>query len=224
VQRGPDAPAVAGGLAPDARRCTAHNRRGERCARWAAPGKGVCHYHGARSTGPRTPAGRLRNVAAKLRHGARATSATYEGALHSAHPDLFDTAGGAPGSARSPRTRTPPPRSRRGPARHGPAPRGSPGRSRASRHVDCAAAAVQAHPGGRRRARARRGGRGVGGRPRGSPGPPRIRGRRRDRALPAERVGQPARGARAAARRLVTAAPGGGSGSHPARLLARARG
>ncbi len=92
----------AGGRAPDGdpRRCTAHNRRGERCGRWASPGKSVCQNHGARSTGPRTAAGRLRNVAAKVKHGGRATSDTYLAALRSAHPDLFDSAGGKPDLSR----------------------------------------------------------------------------------------------------------------------------
>ncbi len=101
---GPDARAVGppspdvGGRAPedDPRRCTATNRRGERCSRWAAPGKTVCHNHGARSTGPRTAGGRLRNVAAKLKHGGRATSDAYKAALRQAHPQLFDSGGGAP--------------------------------------------------------------------------------------------------------------------------------
>lgn len=60
----------------------------------------MCHYHGARSTGPRTAEGLARCVAAPLVHGADATSPTYEAALRAAAPHLFDTGGGAPDLAR----------------------------------------------------------------------------------------------------------------------------
>ncbi|WP_242352414.1 HGGxSTG domain-containing protein [Anaeromyxobacter sp. SG64] len=89
-------PSAKGGRAPegDARRCTANNRAGVRCGRWAAPGMSVCHNHGARSTGPRTAAGKLRSLAAVVRHGGRATSDLYREALRSANPGVYDAAGG----------------------------------------------------------------------------------------------------------------------------------
>jgi hypothetical protein len=39
-----------------------------RCRKWAVPGKLRCHLHGGRSTGPRTPEGKARTLAA-LREG-----------------------------------------------------------------------------------------------------------------------------------------------------------
>jgi len=34
---------------PMAQRCSAHNRRGNRCGEWAQRGQGVCHLHGGKS-------------------------------------------------------------------------------------------------------------------------------------------------------------------------------
>jgi hypothetical protein len=36
------------------------------CRRWAVPGKTRCHLHGGKSTGPRTPEGKARTLAAML--------------------------------------------------------------------------------------------------------------------------------------------------------------
>src|SRR5215472_12112597 len=36
------------------------------CRNWAVPGKLRCHLHGGRSTGPRTPEGKARSLAARL--------------------------------------------------------------------------------------------------------------------------------------------------------------
>lgn len=55
---------------PEDRRCTAKSKQsGQRCQRWAAKGSRVCHYHGARSRGPRTPEGKERSQMARLKHG-----------------------------------------------------------------------------------------------------------------------------------------------------------
>jgi hypothetical protein len=61
---------------PDERRCTAKSKQsGHRCRRWAAKGSKVCHYHGARSSGPRTPEGLERSRSARLIHGQSAAEA-----------------------------------------------------------------------------------------------------------------------------------------------------
>jgi hypothetical protein len=39
------------------------NGRQQRCQAWCVPGKDRCHYHGGRSTGPRTPEGKVRCAA-----------------------------------------------------------------------------------------------------------------------------------------------------------------
>jgi hypothetical protein len=36
------------------------------CRRWAVPGKTRCHLHGGHSTGPKTPEGKARSLAARL--------------------------------------------------------------------------------------------------------------------------------------------------------------
>jgi hypothetical protein len=86
----------AGGAAPetDPRRCTATNRAGVRCGRWAIKGRTTCANHGGRSTGPRTTAGKLRSLSARLRHGNRAKSDLYREALRATNPDVYDAAGG----------------------------------------------------------------------------------------------------------------------------------
>jgi len=51
-------------------RCQAMSKRtGEQCGAPAERGKGVCRFHGARSTGAKTEAGRQRIVAALTKHG-----------------------------------------------------------------------------------------------------------------------------------------------------------
>jgi len=52
------------------RRCQATSKRTRlQCAAPALSGKNVCRFHGGRSTGPRTEAGRARCAAAKTVHG-----------------------------------------------------------------------------------------------------------------------------------------------------------
>ena len=53
-------------------RCTAHSKRtGQQCGRPANKTSKTqkCQFHGGRSTGPRTTAGKARVIAAHLRHG-----------------------------------------------------------------------------------------------------------------------------------------------------------
>jgi len=51
-------------------RCQAISKRtGEQCGAPAERGKRVCRFHGARSTGTKTEAGRQRIVAALTKHG-----------------------------------------------------------------------------------------------------------------------------------------------------------
>ena len=51
-------------------RCQAMSKRtGEQCGAPAERGKHVCRFHGARSTGAKTDAGRQRIVAALTKHG-----------------------------------------------------------------------------------------------------------------------------------------------------------
>jgi hypothetical protein len=52
------------------RRCTAKSKRsGNQCGRPAMRGKAVCDFHGGRSTGPKTQAGKDRQRAAVLKSG-----------------------------------------------------------------------------------------------------------------------------------------------------------
>ena len=51
-------------------RCAAKSKRsGEQCKKPAMRGKAVCDFHGGRSTGPRTEAGKARQRAAVLKTG-----------------------------------------------------------------------------------------------------------------------------------------------------------
>jgi hypothetical protein len=52
------------------RRCTAMSKRsGEQCKKPALRGKAVCDFHGGRSTGPKTEAGKARQRAAVIKTG-----------------------------------------------------------------------------------------------------------------------------------------------------------
>ncbi len=52
-------------------RCTAKSKRsGEQCKKPAMRGKAVCDFHGGRSTGPKTQAGKARQRAAVTKTGA----------------------------------------------------------------------------------------------------------------------------------------------------------
>ena len=53
------------------RRCTAKSKRsGEQCKKPAMRGKAVCDFHGGRSTGPKSEAGKARQRAAVTKTGA----------------------------------------------------------------------------------------------------------------------------------------------------------
>ncbi len=61
---------VTGGGKITCKRCTAKSKRsGEQCKKPALRGKAVCDFHGGRSTGPKTEAGKARQRAAVLKTG-----------------------------------------------------------------------------------------------------------------------------------------------------------
>ena len=61
---------VTGGGRITCRRCTAMSKRTHmQCGAPAISGKAVCRFHGGRSTGPRTSAGKARIAKAHLKHG-----------------------------------------------------------------------------------------------------------------------------------------------------------
>ena len=53
------------------RRCGAKTRSGGACQNPAIKGRSRCKLHGGRSTGPRTPEGKARSIAAHTKHGRR---------------------------------------------------------------------------------------------------------------------------------------------------------
>jgi len=53
------------------RRCGAKTRDGGMCQNPAIGGRTRCKLHGGRSTGPRTPEGKARSIAAHTKHGRR---------------------------------------------------------------------------------------------------------------------------------------------------------
>ncbi len=62
---------ITGGGKITCKRCTAKSKRsGEQCKKPALRGKAVCEFHGGRSTGPKTEAGKARQRAAVLKTGA----------------------------------------------------------------------------------------------------------------------------------------------------------
>ena len=52
-------------------RCGAKTRRGSACLKPALKNKTRCQLHGGKSTGPRTPEGKARVIAANTKHGRR---------------------------------------------------------------------------------------------------------------------------------------------------------
>jgi hypothetical protein len=62
-------------------RCTAKSKRsGEQCKKPAMRGKAVCDFHGGRSTGPKTEAGKARQRAAVTKTGEYTKQAMEDGA------------------------------------------------------------------------------------------------------------------------------------------------
>ena len=53
------------------RRCGAKTRSGGACQNPAIKGRSRCKLHGGLSTGPRTPEGKARSIAAHTKHGRR---------------------------------------------------------------------------------------------------------------------------------------------------------
>ncbi len=53
------------------RRCGAKTRAGGACQNPAIGGRNRCKLHGGKSTGPRTPEGKARSIAAHTKHGRR---------------------------------------------------------------------------------------------------------------------------------------------------------
>ena len=53
------------------KRCLAKTRRGTPCQKAALKGKARCRLHGGLSTGPRTPEGKARSIAAHTKQGRR---------------------------------------------------------------------------------------------------------------------------------------------------------
>ena len=60
-------------LGPDwpGHRCLAKTRRGTPCQNPVVTGRNRCRMHGGKSTGPRTPEGKARSIAAHTKHGRR---------------------------------------------------------------------------------------------------------------------------------------------------------
>ena len=57
-------------------RCLAKTRRGTACQNPAIRGPDRCRLHGGCSTGPKTPAGKARTIAAHWKHGLRSKAHT----------------------------------------------------------------------------------------------------------------------------------------------------
>jgi hypothetical protein len=69
---------TAGGKIKCARCCANSKRTKTQCGAPAERGKRVCRFHGARSTGPRTKAGRQRIALSKIQHGQETRQARAE--------------------------------------------------------------------------------------------------------------------------------------------------
>ena len=52
-------------------RCLAKTRQGTRCQNPVVTNRNRCRMHGGKSTGPRTPEGKARTIAAHTKHGRR---------------------------------------------------------------------------------------------------------------------------------------------------------
>jgi hypothetical protein len=76
------------------KRCQAQSKRtGNQCRAPAIAGKNVCRFHGGKSTGPRTPEGRLRCAQARMTHGNETTSVRMERSLASARLAMLESVG-----------------------------------------------------------------------------------------------------------------------------------
>ena len=61
------------------KRCLAKTRRATLCQKPAIRGRGRCQLHGGKSTGPRTPEGKARSIAAHTKHGRRSRAYIEKG-------------------------------------------------------------------------------------------------------------------------------------------------
>ena len=86
--------------------CQARSSRTKlQCRAPAIKGKRVCKWHGGRSTGPKTEAGRQRCAAAKTIHGRETRNARTERSLASARLAVLEAVGFGIGLLKGPRTR-----------------------------------------------------------------------------------------------------------------------
>ena len=61
------------------KRCPAKTRRATLCQKPAISGRGRCQLPGGKSTGPRTPEGKARSIAAHTKHGRRSKAYIEQG-------------------------------------------------------------------------------------------------------------------------------------------------
>ena len=61
------------------KRCLAKTRRATLCQKPAIRGRGRCQLHGGKSTGPRTPEGKARSIAAHTKLGRRSKAYIEKG-------------------------------------------------------------------------------------------------------------------------------------------------
>lgn len=87
-------------------RCQAHSKRTKlQCGAPAERGKRVCRFHGARSSGPKTPEGRLRIARAKTLHGNETRQVRAERSAKSAELSNIEDIMHLTGMTTAPRTR-----------------------------------------------------------------------------------------------------------------------
>ncbi len=87
-------------------RCQAMSKRTKhQCGAPAERGKRVCRFHGARSTGPKTPEGRLRIALGKTQHGNETRQARAERSVKSAELLALEDIMHVTGMTTAPRTR-----------------------------------------------------------------------------------------------------------------------
>jgi hypothetical protein len=88
------------------RRCQATSKRTHlQCGAPAMSGKNVCRFHGGRSAGPRTEAGRARCAAAKTVHGQSTRQARAELSEELLHLALLEEVARMAGIITGPRSR-----------------------------------------------------------------------------------------------------------------------
>ena len=87
-------------------RCQAHSKRTKlQCGAPAERGKRVCRFHGARSSGPVSPEGRLRIAHSKTKHGNETRQARADRSIKSAELSSIEDMMYLTGMTKAPRTR-----------------------------------------------------------------------------------------------------------------------